>query len=109
MIATTDASDPVGIAEALVGLPVATVVVAVVLVIGWALNRRIIVLGRELTVVETLRAEALVALEESHARELEQVDETIAELRTERDWWRDTAVRALDLGERAVASSRDRR
>lgn len=92
-LAAASPSDPVGIAEALVGLPVATVVVSVVLVLGIALHRRIIVLGRELE-----------ALEESFDRETAAAAETLDEIRTERDWWRDTAVRALDLGERAVAS-----
>lgn len=100
--------DPVTYAEALVGLPVATVVVAVVLVLGLALHRRILVLGRELVQIEESSTSKFDALVESHGREMAQLAEARETMREERDWWRDTAVRALDLGERAVASSGSR-
>lgn len=78
--ATTVASEAgptVGVSEALVGLPVAVVIVALCLYAWRLLAAGKVVLGRE------------------HD-----------ELRTDRDFWRSTALRALNLGE-AVAGRRD--
>lgn len=84
----------------------ATVVVAVVLILGIAIHRRYLVLGRELTTAELVREKEIEALEVHHEREIATMHENMMTVAEERDWWRDMAVQALDLGERAIGTTR---
>lgn len=68
----------VGLSEALVGLPVAVVIVALCLYAWRLLSQGRVILGRE------------------HD-----------ELRDDRDFWRSTALRALNLGEAVAGRRRD--
>jgi len=122
----TAAATTIDLAERVASSDVAVVVVLVAIVGVLALNRGWVVLGRELDVATAAAHEAVAlvqdqttaALDEvraahaaqvqtltsSHDRVMVAHSETVEAVRADRDWWRSTATKALDLGERAADS-----